>query len=56
MQAETLAGLLGLTGSVVGAAVRDEPLPVPTEPMRKARAIDAFAREQRAIAREEAER
>ncbi|MET8511984.1 hypothetical protein [Streptomyces sp. NPDC005077] len=40
----------------LGAAVRGEPLPAPTEPMRKARAIDAHVREQRAIAREETER
>ncbi|MFJ4517469.1 hypothetical protein [Streptomyces sp. NPDC088816] len=40
----------------LGAAVRGEPLPAPTASIRRAREIDAFIREQMAIAREEAER
>ncbi|MEH0415975.1 hypothetical protein [Streptomyces sp. B21-083] len=40
----------------LGAAVRGEPLPEPTEPIRKARVIDAHIREQRGIERAEAER
>ncbi|MFD0210829.1 hypothetical protein ACFVH9_17250 [Streptomyces hirsutus] len=40
----------------LGATVRNQPLPAPSQAMLKAREIDAFERERMAIAREEADR